>query len=97
MNQLALVENSTNCKSHSFGVKFVIATCLDRMLELRYKNILSIDRALTRKVTEHYFKEVVAASLLISSGTSVYFRDEIFNRAPINRLQLSIVTDENFT
>ena len=72
------------------------ATCLVHMLELRRKTHLSIDRAITRKVAKYEFKEVVAASFLISSGTSVCFRDQIFNRTPISHLHLSMVPEESF-
>ena len=97
MNQFVFLKSPTNCRRQILEVKVVNATCLVHMLELRHETHLSIDRALTRKVAEHEFKEIVAASFLISSGNSVCFRDDIFNRAPKSRLQLSMVPEKNFT
>ena len=96
MNQFVLLKCSTNCKTQNLEVKVVNATCLVHMLELRHETHLFIDRFFTRKVAEYEFKEVFAASFLISSEL-VFFRNDIFNRAPISRLQLSVVSEENVT
>ena len=97
LNCFVLLKSSTNCEPQNFGVKIQNATCLVYMLEFRHKSHLPIDCALTRKVAENEFKEAVAESFLISSGTIVCFRDDIFNQAPINRLQISMVPEKKFT
>ena len=47
---VCLKKSTTNCKPQNFGVKFVNATCLVHMLELRHKTHLSIHCALLEKM-----------------------------------------------
>ena len=54
--------------------------------------------ACCRKEAAHYdFREIVSKSFLISSGVTTYYRDDIFNRAPISRLVLFMVPETSFS
>ena len=42
-------------------------------------------------------KDVIAKTFLESEGTSIYYKDDVFDRAPISRLVFAMVPEKNFT
>ena len=67
------------------------------MLELRSENFLSIGKALLKKAAQYDYKDVIAKTFLISEGSSTYYTDVVFDRAPISRLVFAMVPEKNFT
>ena len=52
---------------------------------------------LSKKAAHYDFREIVPKSFLISSGVTMYYRDDIFNRAPISRLVMFMVPETSFS
>ena len=67
------------------------------MLELRSESFLSIEKALLKKAAQYDYKDVIAKTFLISEGTSIYYKDDVFDRAPISRLVFAMVPEKYFT
>ena len=67
------------------------------MLELRSESFFSIEKAFLKKAAQYDYKDVIAKTFLISEGTSIYYKDDVFDRAPISRLVFAKVPEENFT
>ena len=83
--------------SGNYGLKIASARLNVRMIELRSDSFVSIERGLSKKAAQYDFRETLPKSFLIASGTSVYCRDDIFNRAPISRLVVAMVPESSFT
>ena len=66
-------------------------------LELKNEIYLAIDRMLSKKAAHYDFPEIVPKSFSISSGVIMYYRDDIFNRAPIGRLVMFMVPETSFS
>ena len=52
---------------------------------------------LSEKAAHYDFREIVLKSFLISSGVTMYYGDDIFNRAPISRLVMFLVPETSFS
>ena len=50
-----------------------------------------------KEVAQCNCKDVIAKTLLISEGTSIYYTDDVFDRAAINRLVFAIGPEANVT
>ena len=81
----------------SFTLKILSATLFVHMLELRSETHLSIERALTKKAATYDWQDSPITSFLITTGTIVYFQDDVFNRAPISKLVLVMVPEQKIT
>ena len=55
-----------------------------------------MEKALLKEAAQ-YYKDVIAKTFLISEGKSIYYKDDVFDKAPINRLVLAMVPEKNFT
>ena len=89
-------EASKNSKG-DFSLQIVSASLLVHKLELKNETYLTIERMLSKKAAHYDFRETVPKSFLISSGVTMYYRDDIFNRAPISRLVLFMVPETSFS
>ena len=98
INQFVLLNNNVSSKSvGNYSLQIVLASSSVHMLELRSKSFLSIKKALLKKGAQYDYQDVLAKSFSISEGTSVYYKDDVFDRAPIGRLVLAMVPEKNFT
>ena len=80
-----------------FSLQIVSASLLVHKLELKNETYLTIERKLSKKAAIYDFREMVPKSFLISSGVTMYYRDDIFNRAPISRLLLIMVPETSLS
>ena len=55
-------------------------------LKLKKESHFTMERMLSKKAAKYDFREIVPRSFLISGGAIMFYRDDIFNRAPISRL-----------
>ena len=88
-------EGAVDAKNYT--IKVLSASLFVHMLELRTETFLSIERALSKKAAQYDWREDVMVSFVITSGTSIYFRDDIFNRAPVSHLIMLMVPEKSFT
>ena len=50
-----------------------------------------------KKAAQNDYKDVIAKTILISESTSINYKDDVFERAPISRLVLEKVPERKFT
>ena len=81
----------------NFTLQITNATLHVQKIELKNETFLSIEKALLQKPAAFDFREVVPKSFLISDGVTLYFKDDLFNRAPISRLVLAMVSETSFS
>ena len=79
-----------------FSIQIVSASLLVHKLELKNETHWTIERMLSRKAA-HDFRETVPKSFLISSGVTMYYRDDISNCGPISRIVLFMVPETSFS
>ena len=80
-----------------FSLQILNASLLVHKLELKTETYLTIERMLSKKAAHFDFREIVPKSFLISSGVTIYYRDDIFNRAPMSRLVMFMVPETSFS
>ena len=98
INQFVLLHNNVSSKSvGNYSLQIVSASLSVHMLELRSESFLSIEKALLKKAAQYDYKDVIAKTFLISEGTSIYYKDDVFDRAPISRLVFAMVPEKDFT
>ena len=98
IDQFVLLHNNVSSKSvGNYSLQIVSASLSVQMLGLRSESCLSIEKALLQKSAQYDYKDVIAKTFLISEGTSIYYKDVVFDRAPISRLVFAMVPEENFT
>ena len=98
INQFVLLHNNISSKSvGNYSLQIVSDSLSVHMLELRSESFLSIEKALLKKAAQYDYKDVIAKTFLISEGTSIYYTDDVFDRAPISRLVFAMVPEKNFT
>ena len=56
-----------------------------------------MERALKTKAAQYEWQESPITSFLITTGTSVYYQDDLFNRAPACKLLVFLVPENSFT
>ena len=56
----------------------------------------SLERALKKKSAQYEWQECPITSFLITTGTSVYYQDELFNSAPACKLVVVLVPENSF-
>ena len=92
INQFVLLHNNVSSKSvGNYFLQIVSASLSVHMLELRSGSFLSIEKALLKKAAQYDYKDVIAKTFLISEGTGIYYKDDVFDRAPISRLVFAMV------
>ena len=97
-DQFVLVhEGGAKDSAGDFSLQIVSASLLVHKLELKIETFLTIERMLSKKAAHYDFREMVPKSFLISSGVTMYYRDDLFNRAPISRLVLFLVPETSFS
>ena len=84
-------------KALAITLQIVSASSSVHMLELRSESFLSIKKALLKKGAQHDYQDVLGKTFSISEGTSIYYKDDVVDRAPISRLVLAMVPEKNFT
>ena len=98
INQFVLLHNNVSSKSvGTYSLQIVSASLSVHMLQLRSESFLSIEKALLKKAAQYDYKDVIAKTFLISEGTSIYYKDDVFDRAPISRFVFAMVPEKNFT
>ena len=96
--QFVLIHPKSAKKSQGdFSLQILNASLLVHKLELKNETSLTIERMLSKKAAHCDFREIVPKSFLISSGVTMYYRDDIFNRAPISRLVMFMVPERSFS
>ena len=80
-----------------YAIQILNASLIAHKLELKNETFLGLERALTRKAAQYDFREVVAKSFLFAEGVTLYYKDDIFNRAPISRLVLLMIPETSFS
>ena len=97
-DQFVLIHpNSAKESQGDFSLQILNASLLVHKLELKNETYLTIERMLTKKAVHYDFGEIVPKSFLIFSGVTMYYLDDIFNRAPINRLVMFMVPETSFS
>ena len=97
-DQFVLIHpNSAKESQGDFSLQILNASLLVHKLEFKNETYLTIERMLSRKAAHFDFREIVPKSFLISSGVTLYYRDDIFNRAPISRLVMFMVPEKSFS
>ena len=96
-DQFVLLQPDEALAAKDFSIKINSASLYVHMLELRNQSFLSIEKGLTKRAAVYEFKETLPKSFLISDGTSVFYKDDIFSRAPVNRITLAMVPEDGFT
>ena len=97
-DQFVMIHSEASKDSQGdFSIQIVNASLLVHKLELKKETYLTIERMLSRKAAHYDFRETVPKSFLISSGVAMYYRDDIFNRAPIRRIVLVMVPKTSFS
>ena len=81
----------------SFTIKVLNASLFVHLLELRTETFISLERALKKKAAQYEWQESPITSFLITTGTSVYYQDDLFNRAPACKLVVVLVPENSFT
>ena len=89
--------NSAKETQGDFSLQILNASLLVHKIQLKNKTYLTIERMLSKKAAHYDFREIVPKSFLISSGVTMYYRDDIFNRAPISRLVMFMVPETSFS
>ena len=98
INQFVLLHNNVSSKSEgNYSLPIGSASLSVHMLELRSESFLSIEKALLKKAAQYDYKDVISKTFFISEGTSIYHKDDVFDRAPISRLVSAMVPEKNFT
>lgn len=96
-SEFVLMQTGNSLEAEDFSLRIVSASMFFHILELRNDTFTSIERGLQHKAAQYEYREVVAKSFLIGGGTTTFTKDDIFARAPINRLVMAMVPEENFT
>ena len=97
-DQFVLIHpNSAKESQGDFSLQILNASLLVHKLELKNETYLTIEGMLSKKAAHYDFREIVPKPFLISSGVTMYFRDYIFNRAPISRLGMFMVPETSFS
>ena len=97
-DQFVMIHDEASKNSQGdFSLQIVSASLLVHKLELKNETYLTIERMLSKKAAHYEFRETVPKSFLISSGVTMYYRDDIFNRAPISSLVLFMVPETSFS
>ena len=81
----------------SFTIKVLNASLFVHLLELRTETFISLERALKKKAAQQEWQESPNTSFLITTGTSVYYQDDLFNRAPACKCVVVLVPENSFT
>ena len=97
INIFLLHTTVSNKSVGNFSLQIVPANLSLHMLEFRSESSVSIEKALLKKAAQYDYEIIAAKTVLISEGTSIYYKDDVFDRAPISRLVLPMVSEENFT
>ena len=98
LDQFVLINpNSAKESQRDFSLQILNASLLVHKLEIKNETYLTIERMLSKKAAHYDFREIVPKSFLISSGVTMYYRDDIFNRAPISRLVMFMVPETSFS
>lgn len=97
LDQFVLLKTNEKCVPRNHSIKISSAFLTVHMLELRNETFRSIEKGLLLKAAQFDYRENLIYSFLISEGTSIYFKDDLFNRAPVSRLIFAMVPEENFT
>ena len=96
-DQFVLIQPASAKESQSdFSLEILNASLLVHQLEFKSEPYLTIERMLSKKAAHYDFREIVPKSFLISTGVAMYYRDDMFNRAPISRLVMFIVSETSF-
>ena len=66
----------------TFTIKVLNASLYVHLLELGTETFISLERALKKKAAQYEWQESPITSFLITTGTSVYYQGDLFNRAP---------------
>ena len=80
----------------SFTIK-VLNALFVHLLEIRTETFISLERALKKKAAQYEWQESPITSFLITTGPSVYYQDNLFNRAPACKLVVVLVPENSFT
>ena len=81
----------------SFTIKVLNASLFVHLLELRTETFISLERALKKTAAQYEWQESPITSFLITTGTSVYYQDDLFNIAPACKLVVVLVPENSFT
>ena len=97
-DQFVLIHpNSAKESQGDFSLRILNAPLLVHKLELKNGTYLTTKCMLSKKAAHYDFREIMPKSFLISSGVTMYYRDDIFNRAPISRLVMFMVPETSFS
>ena len=98
INQFVSLHNNVSSKSvGNYSLQIISTSLTVHILELQSENFLSIEKALLQRAAKYDYKDVIAKTFLISEGKSTYYKDDVFDRAPIGRLVLAMVPEKTFT
>ena len=97
-DQFVLIHsNSAKESQGDLSLQILNASLLVHKLELKNETYLTVERMLSEKAAQYDFREIVPKSFLIFSGVTMYYREDIFNRAPIGRLVIFMVPETSFS
>ena len=97
LDKLIMLQPGGCQDASSFTIKVLNASLFVHLLELRTETFISLERALKKKAAQYDWQESPITSFLILTGTSVYYQDDLSNRAPACKLVVVLVPENSFT
>lgn len=93
-NTLVTISDSTD---REYGLVIKKASLFVHKLELQHETFMSLEKALLKKPARYPFTEVICKSFVVSTGTTQFRKDDVFNREPVSRLMFAMGTETDFT
>ena len=84
-------------EASSFTIRVLDASLFVHLLEIRTETFISMKRALKKNAAQYELQESPITSFLLNTGTSVYYQDDLFNRALACKLVVVLVPENSFT
>ena len=89
-------EAAINSKGN-FVLQITNASLIVHKLELNNDTFVSFERALSKKAAQYDFREVFSTTYLVGDGINLFYKDDIFSRAPISKIIKALVPEKNFS
>lgn len=92
---VTLATDATAGSTHTIKIKQ--ASLHVHKLELKTETFQSIERGLSKRPARYPFNEVILKSFVVSTGSTQFHKDDLFNREPISRILFAMNDEASFT